>query len=102
MVKIHQLKGEIKDTLPNALSTLFKLYFNIYLVSQSFLGGLAVKNPPNAGDAGLTPWSGRSPREGNGSPPLQYSCLGNPMDRGAWQATGSYKRVRHGSVTKQQ
>ena len=30
---------------------------------------------------------GRSPREGNGNP-LQYSCLGNPMDRGAWQATG--------------
>ena len=47
---------------------------------------LVVKNlPANAGDvkgAGLTPGSGRSPREGNGYP-LQYSCLGNPMDRGA-------------------
>ena len=42
-----------------------------------------VKNPPaNAGDEGLIPGSGRSPREGNGSP-LQYSCWGNPMDRGA-------------------
>ena len=40
----------------------------------------------NAGDAGLIPGSGRSPGEGNGNP-LQYSCLGNPMDRGAWQAT---------------
>ena len=34
------------------------------------------------GDAGLIPGSGRSPGEGNGNP-LQYSCLGNPMDRGA-------------------
>ena len=40
----------------------------------------------NAGDTGSIPGSGRSPREGNGSP-LQYSCLGNPMDRGAWKAT---------------
>ena len=38
----------------------------------------------NAGDPGLIPGLGRSP-EGNGNP-LQYSCLGNPMDRGAWQA----------------
>ena len=46
-----------------------------------------VKNPPaNAGDAGWVPGSGRSPREGNGNP-LQYSCLGNFMDRGAWWAT---------------
>ena len=45
-----------------------------------------VKNPPaNAGDMGLIPGSGRSPGEGNGNP-LQYPCLGNPMDRGAWQA----------------
>ena len=40
----------------------------------------------NAGDMGLIPGSGRSPGEGNGNP-LQYSCLENPMDRGAWQAT---------------
>ena len=42
--------------------------------------------PANAGDMGLSPVLGRSPGEGNGSP-LQYSCLGNPMDRGAWQAS---------------
>ena len=43
-----------------------------------------VKNPPaNAGDAGSVPGSGRSPGEGNANP-LQYSCLENPMDRGAW------------------
>ena len=39
-----------------------------------------------AGDMGLIPGSGSSPGEGNGNP-LQYSCLINPMDRGAWQAT---------------
>ena len=49
-----------------------------------------VKNPPdNAGDErdmGSIPGSGRSPGDGNGNP-LQYSCLGKPMDRGAWWAT---------------
>ena len=51
---------------------------------QGFPGGSVVKNPPaNAGDP--VPGSGRSPGEGSGHP-LQYSCLGNPMDRGAWQA----------------
>ena len=41
--------------------------------------------PASAGDAGLAPGWGRAPGEGNGSP-LQYSCLRNPMDRGAWRA----------------
>ena len=49
-----------------------------------------LKNPPaNAGDTRDTdsiPGSGRSPGVGNGNP-LQYSCLGNPMDREAWRAT---------------
>ena len=49
-----------------------------------------VKNPPaSAGDAGLIPGLGRSPggEEDLHGNPLQYSCLDNPMDRGAWQAT---------------
>ena len=46
-----------------------------------------IKNlPANAGDLDLIPGSGRSPGEGNGNP-LQFSCLGNPMDGGAWRAT---------------
>ena len=46
-----------------------------------------VKNPPaDAGDEGSIPGSGRSPGVGNGTL-LQYSCLGNPTDRGAWWAT---------------
>ena len=44
------------------------------------------KSACNASDLGSIPRSGRSPGEGNGNP-LQYSCLENPMDRGAWQAT---------------
>ena len=48
---------------------------------------LVVKNPlANAGDAGSIPGLGRSPG-GGPSNPLQYSCLENPMDRGAWWAT---------------
>ena len=45
-----------------------------------------VKNPPANTDAGSIPESRRSPGIGNGNL-LQYSCLKNPMDRGAWQAT---------------
>ena len=48
-----------------------------------------VKNPPaSAADAGSIPGSGRSPGGGHGNP-LLYSCLENPMDGGAWQATKS-------------
>ena len=55
--------------------------------SWGFPGDLVVKNPPaNAGDWDLIPGSERSLGEGNGNP-LQYSCLGNPMYRGVWQAT---------------
>ena len=53
---------------------------------MAFPGGSVVKNPPaNAGDMGLIPGSRRYAGEGNGNP-FQYSCLGNPVDRGAWWA----------------
>ena len=72
--------------LPSA-SALFDLKFTKIGASQV---ALVVKNPPaNAGDVrdtGSFPGLGRSPGGGHGSP-LQYSCLENPMDRGAWQAT---------------
>ena len=58
------------------------------MMEMGFPGGSVVKNPPaNAGDArdvGSIPGSGRFSGEGN-SNPLQYSCLRNPMDRGAWK-----------------
>ena len=60
-----------------------------YIKYIHFLASLVaqwLKNPSaSAGEAGSIPGLGRSPGEGNGNP-LQYSCLGNSMDRGAWQA----------------
>ena len=56
-------------------------------VSWGFPGGSLVKNPPsNAGDIDSIPGLGRSPGEEDGTP-LEYSCLENPMDRGAWCVT---------------
>ena len=63
-----------------------------------------IKNlPGNARDMSSIPGFGRSPGEGTGSP-LQYSCLGNPMNREAWWATvyGVAKRVRYDLANKQQ
>ena len=58
--------------------------------TAGFLGGSVIKNLPanarEARDAGSIPGLGRSPGGGHGNP-LQYSCLENPMDRGAWWAT---------------
>ena len=57
------------------------------LMPTGFPGGSEVKaSACNAGDIGLIPGLGRSPGEGNGNP-LQYSCLENLMNRGAWWAT---------------
>ena len=74
----------------------------VYIVYMGFPSGSVVKNPPaNTGDTGLIPGQGRSSGEGNGNP-LQYSCLGNPMDRGAWcAAVYGVTRVGHNWVTKQ-
>ena len=60
-----------------------------------------VKNlPVNSGDAGSIPGSGRSPEDRNGNS-LQYSCLGNPMARGAWQATYSPWGHKESDTTEQ-
>ena len=62
------------------------LFLN-YILSQGFPGGSVVKNLPGSTGATVSiPESGRSLGEGNGNP-LQYTYLGNPRDRGAWQAT---------------
>ena len=64
---------------PHWLATKSKIF--------DFPGGSVGKNPSaSSGDTGFIPGLGRSPGEGNGNP-LQYSCLGNSMDREAWQAT---------------
>ena len=72
-----------------------KISFLLYFLD--FLGGSVVKNLPasagDAGDLGFIPGSGRSPGVGNGNP-LQYSCLGNHMDRKVYRATA------HGAITE--
>ena len=75
--------------LPKRFSVVNRKQANIFTsmdLIMSFPDDSVVKNPPaNAGDKGSISGLGRSPREGNGNP-LQYSFLGSPMDRGAWQA----------------
>ena len=67
-------------------------YWRRLLIYVGFPGSTVVNNPlanaEDARDLGSVPGSGRSPGEGNGNGNLlQYSCLGNPMDREAWQDT---------------
>ena len=83
------MKKRKKLSAFTALLTLLNVGNNWLLGNTlvGFPGGSMVKNlPANAGDPGLIPGSGRSPGEENGNP-RQYSCWGNLMDRGAWQAT---------------
>ena len=87
---------------------LYTCVYNYVLFSQSytrylgFPGGSVVKNlPATTGDAGSIPGSGRSPGEGNDNT-LQYSCLGNTVDRGAWQGFMTIHGVTKESNTTQQ
>ena len=76
------LKSMVSQRVENILVT--KQHFCMYI--WGFPGGSEVKaSACNAGHLGSIPGSGRSPEEGNGNP-LQYFCLGNPMDRGAYWA----------------
>ena len=64
-----------------------KVFIGWYIQAGGFPGGSVVKNlPANAGDAGSIPESRRLPADENDKP-IQYSCLGNSTDRGAWRAT---------------
>ena len=78
-----------------------KLTYEIGLCRYIFPGvPVGKESASNAGDPGLIPGLGRFLGEGNGNP-LQYSCLGNPMDRGAWRVTvHGVVRVRHDLATK--
>ena len=78
-----QLEGLSKDIFSKLTSSCFPFNFLFYI---SFPACSANKESAcNAGDLGLIPGLGRYPGEGNGYP-LQYSCLENSMDRGAWWA----------------
>ena len=99
------VQGTLKSLLQHHCF-LWYTYILIYtgcLQSMGFSGGPAVKNSSaDSGDMGLINRSGRSPGEGNGSQ-LKYFCLGNPMDRGAWQATNhGVAKVGNDLATKQQ
>ena len=75
------------DAKYSSVSSDWDLYRHQGVCAWGFPGGSDHKESAcNAGDPSLILGSGRSPGEGNGNP-LQDSCLGNPMDRGAWQAT---------------
>ena len=85
-------ESEVAQLCPTPFDLIFILYFPV-MESIGFLGGSVVKESAcSAGEPDSIPGLGRSPGEGNGTP-LQYSCLENPMDRGAWWA------IDHG-VTK--
>ena len=77
----------------------------IFLLQKHFFGSfpdtsIGKESAYSAEDPGLIPGSGKSPEEGNVKS-LQYSCLGNPMDRGVWRATvHGVSRDGHDSVTK--
>ena len=72
------------------------------ILRASLVSQMVKNTPVNAGDSGLIPGSGGSSGEGNGNP-LQYSCLGNPMDRRSLvgYCPWSHRRVRHDFVTEQ-
>ena len=91
-------RTEVETALTSiSISICLSIYMYICISVLGFPGSSVAKNPP------LIPGSGRSPGEGNGNP-LQYSCLGNSMDRGyrAYQAIvqGGHKNVRHDSMTQ--
>ena len=92
------------DSLPKSQTRLTDEHFH-FTFTFYHTGGLAVKNLPAkaqaTGDLGSIPGSGRCPGGGNGNP-LQYSCLGNPMDRGAWQATYSPWGHKEWDMTERQ
>ena len=92
----------------NPLPILKLVYFSLHcwVVSSLYIlrefpnSSVGKETVCSAGDLGSIPGSGRSPGKGNGNP-LQYSCLENPMDRGAWQATvHGVARVGHNLATK--
>ena len=104
--KIEKQPGRWEKLFANHISNkglISKIFKEFLEFPGSFPGSSVGKESAcNAGDQGLIPGSGRSPREGNGNP-LQYSCLENPVDRGAWWATvhgvtQTWTRLKHLSM----
>ena len=92
-IKIFSTKSDFHIMWPKYWSFSFSIspsnaYLGLTSFTMGFPGGSDGKaSACDAGDLGLIPGSGRSPGEGNGNPlKNSHSCLGNPMDRGAWRA----------------
>ena len=86
-MKPFVLNGMFDSISPHLLSTYYIQYILCFPVAKNLPTGFLEEFPAGvAKDAGLIPGLGRSSEVGTGNP-LQYSCLGNPMDRRAWQAT---------------
>ena len=82
MIIFLKKRDRERDSVNQVMSDVFDIP-----ILRGFPGGSVIKNlPANRGDMGLIPESGRSLGKGNGNQ-RQYSCLGNPVDRGAWWAT---------------
>ena len=91
------MPGTITVLFPSHLRTSQPMSWDLLsLLFQGFPGDSVVKNlPADAGEPDLIPGLGRSSGIGNGNP-FQYSCLANPMDRGAWQAKPiGLQRIRY-------
>ena len=83
-VKKQQVESDMKQQTGSKLGKEYVKALYCTMLIYLLPGGLEGKaSACNAGDLGSIPGPGRSPGEGNGNP-LQYSCLENPMDRGAW------------------
>ena len=77
--------GTYLDSIIKPEYCFYKLLLEVITQEEGFPGGSVVKSlPAYAENTGLIPGSERSPGEGKGNP-LQHSCLGNPMDKGAWR-----------------
>ena len=76
----------MSDSFIHHIIRLYSVLILFFQFPDGLRGKESACNAGDTGDAGLIPGSGRSAGGGNGNP-LQYSCLRNPMDRGAWWAT---------------
>ena len=100
----HWFSTEFNFTLNLFFCLIICLFWSFYCgkihITRASLVAQTVKNRQQCGRPGLDPWVRKIPGGGHGNP-LQYSCLENPMDRGAWQAkVHGVARVRHDLVTK--
>ena len=101
IILIPKLNSQLSEEPSSSKMHMSQVGFNKGIRTMHFQVALLVKNPSaiagDIRDSDMILWSGRSPGEGN-SNPLQYSCLENPMDRGAWWA--SVHRVSESNRTE--